>query len=52
MGQWKLSITFVSGIGFWIYKTKMDITILLPGISIYIGLTKEAKGFNFFGSGE
>ena len=50
MGQFKLAIYYNLQIGFLIYfsKYREEITIDLPFITIFIGLSKEAKGINFF----
>ncbi|MDA3809639.1 MAG: hypothetical protein PF518_04835 [Spirochaetaceae bacterium] len=48
MGQWRFQITFLPGIGFYVTFTRQEITIALPFITMYIGLTKSARGFDFF----
>ncbi len=49
MGQWRLEMNLITGIGFYISFTKEEITVAIPFVSIYIGLTKHASGMNLFG---
>jgi hypothetical protein len=50
MGQYKLMISYRGQIGFLIMKDADSIEIHLPFISIYIGLSKHAHGYNIFGN--
>ena len=48
MGQWRLAFTFRKQFGILISFTSFEIVLELPFMQIYIGLTKEAEGINFF----
>lgn len=49
MGQWRLQITLTPRIGFYVTCSKQEITIAIPFITAYIGLSKSARGFDIFG---
>ena len=50
MGQYKLQIKFKLGFGIYIeYEKGFNITINLPFVMIYIGLTGGAHGYDIFG---
>lgn len=50
MGQYRLQIKFKLGIGAYIeYNRGFDVTIKLPFVMIYIGLTGGAHGYDIFG---
>ena len=49
MGQWRFQMALIPGIGFYVTWTRQEITIAIPFITCYIGLTETAKGFDIFG---
>ena len=49
VGQYRLEILFVLGLGFYITITKQEVQITVPFIAFCIGTTKHARGYNIFG---
>lgn len=52
--QYRMSITFYYGFGLYVKyepsKNNRSVSIFIPFVEIYIGLTREANGINFNGS--
>lgn len=46
MGQYRLEILFMLGLGFYITVTKQEVQITIPFIAFCIGTTKHARGYN------